>query len=250
MDLTELKEKHPELVEQIIEEVRAAAQEESQRDEDALRQEIDALLAENDKIAGFVRRLGFGMYLERRLSGNPDADLVLEFVGDTSGFASPKELKEKVEKVLGVLERHRSKDEARRLAECGVDPEMIDELMEDMNKALELNEELALRVHAHQRLLCNPRAAKVLRAVETAKCRTTEDIDRLIDEVGGSTEYPLDEDHAQNIRARVRGFTRGGYERLDVDEAEQRLRSRARAAGSDIPSIDDFRTLSGLPDKH
>jgi hypothetical protein len=243
MDLTELKETHPELVEQIFEEVRAAEIGE-------VREEIDALLAENDELSRFARRLGYGMYLERRLAGNPDAELVMEFVGDPSAFPSPEELKEKVEKVLGVLERRRQ-DEARRLAaECGADPETFNELMDDMDKALELNEELALRVHAHQRLLGNPRAAKVLRAIETAKCRTTEDIDRLIDEVGGSSEYPLDEDHAQSIRARVRRLTRGGHEHLDVDEAEQRLRSRARAAGSDIPSIDDFRNLSGLPDKH
>jgi len=218
----------------------------SERDE-----RIEELEQACSKLEETARTAGYLCYLERAISGHPEADRVRRLVGDISEYTSADEFKERVDAVVDEIEdiheqelaaeAHRREQHEEAQRERAALVERSEKLEEALEKALGGLRAAGLKLYGEQRLQKNPEAHKIRRVLETARLENKEDVDELIED-----HRPVRKSREQmaEVSARLRKQFGGGYRGTPLDEEEPWPKERQR---SGQPVTEDAGGYNGLP---
>lgn len=94
-----------------------------------LERELESVRDESVQNADHARNLGFRLYVEKKLSGRPDADTIREMVGDIASITNVEDLQQKVESAI------RSADKALEEAKIRVRSDLDNNLKIEQKKA-------------------------------------------------------------------------------------------------------------------
>lgn len=217
---------------------------------------IASLTEENDKLATLSKETGYRLFLERALSGDPDADLVRKLLGDVKGFANSAELKTKVESIRSDLATKRQnqlkieenqKRELERAAEADkAYQKQIATLSEGLEKSVALNKEMALLLYAEKMLATHPHASKIRAVIERADLKSEADVDAIIENF--RAPRVSDSETNDQVRARVRRLTGGGLSPTPLDEEAPPRAGTGRTAGYNGLGVDvsSIKELAGI----
>lgn len=198
---------------------------------------IKGMEDENKKLADLARETGYKFYLERALSGDPDADLIRNALGNLAQFTTSTDLKARVTAVKEEVEKRRVEErrveeERQRLVEEAKTTERrereivekkLDTISEALEESLRLNQELGLKLHAERRLTNHPKAAKIRSMIAAAQPSSKEEIDAVVENF---REPVRDVEEMEEVRSRVRRLTGGGHTRVPQDEETVRPNRR------------------------
>jgi hypothetical protein len=215
---------------------------------------ISKLEEENAKLGALAKEAGYKYFLERAVSGNPDADLVRKLIGDMKKFGTAAELKLKVESVLSdlsakakaaeKLEEDKKKEIDRSVKVEKQTKAQMDQVTEALEKSLALNKELAIRLYAEKRLANHPKAATIRPVLESAAPRSEGEVDSILERFRAPVRQPEELD---GVRSRVRRLTGGGQGPTALDEETP---SRPAAGGDDYNGLGvpltELREMSGI----
>lgn len=161
---------------------------------------LEAEIAKRDhaleKASALTKELGFKLYAEQKLAGNPDRDTIFEFVGNPAQYNDIKELDEKLktaaEKAKKLREDRTAVKNARRVEEEKVVEKTKAVVAENKKlkdaaaESLEMAHGLALRMYATEQTEGNPKKHYLRKLCESAKSRA--DIDKILSEVKASPD--------------------------------------------------------------
>lgn len=238
------------VVSELSEEVSKLKAEISERD-----LKIKSLQEDLEKISTVAREAGLRFYVERRLSGNPDAETIRKSLGNVSEFKELGDLKSKLESVIADLAQKRQEQleaEKRKDAEKKAFEQKLsavkstyDSKMEELTKALKKtqqeNKNLNLKLHAERRLAGNPKSENLRSVLESVKVESKEDVDNVLRRLDNPVR---NSEELESVRSRVRRATRGGLSTTPADEEAPIVESRD-FNGLGLP-IDTLKKLSGL----
>lgn len=184
-------------------------------------------LEENvDKLATLAKEIGYKFFLERTVSGDENADFIRSVVGDVSLYESVEAVRVKVEaaqkeiKKRLLREQTLRKEREREKAVVVEDRKAIDKRVQaleaTLNKSTELNTALSVQLYAEKRLASHPHAAKVRQMIESAKPKSKDDVDQLVESFEAVPKR--DADDLDAVRARVRALTKGGHGTTPLEE--------------------------------
>jgi len=187
---------------------------------------IDGLEEKIGEVAELARTMGYRYYLERLLSNDPNADLIRKLVGDPASCEKKEEVAERVESVRADLahqEKEQAVEERRRTREAQIATEdrkalanKTAKVEEALQKAVELNKVLAIRLYTEERLTSHPQAGKMRALIESTRPTDTREVDAIIEQ---HTVAPKrDSEQLATIRARVRAANKGGQGPTPMDE--------------------------------
>jgi hypothetical protein len=214
---------------------------------------VTELETDNSKLTEAVKDLGYRLYIERATSGNPNAGLIKQMIGDVKQYADSAALKKKFEEVSVELEKktvseekERSKltAEKNRAREAAVESESkITALGEAVEKLLKVVERQRVALYSEKQLRNNPRSAKIAALIEKIDPQSEDEVDEIIQE--NAPKAPKDDDEAADVRSRVRRAFHGGSESRPDDETTPRraLKENYNDLGIDV---DQIRKLSGV----
>jgi hypothetical protein len=124
-------------------------------------------------------------------------------------------------------------------------------LTEALDKSMQANEEMKTLLHAEQQLKNHPRAERIRRILESAKPRSQEDVDEVIENF---REPDRDPSELEAVRARVRRYTRGGRGPTAEEEEEPKKKPRAVLEESNYnqlgASLGELQQLAGIRPKN
>jgi len=203
-----------------------------------------------------AREAGYRFFLERNLAGNPDGDLVRKLLGDVNTYKNLDELKSKMESICGTLSKKQEvsrKEESQkaRVAELAEQKltaaqkqyeTRISKLEEALEKSLQINKDLGLRLYAEKKLVGNPKSEKLRPVLESVKVESKSDIDSLLERFDSVHSDP---ETLGSVRARVRRAVNGGRGITPRDEEGQSSPLTEDFNGLGIP-LKDLQELSGI----
>jgi hypothetical protein len=227
------------------EEIAALQKTISEKDE-----EISGLKDEVRKLADVAKEVGYKYYLERLIGEDDDADLVRKLVGDVKKYENSEAIQGKVEAIRAELAQ-----KAQKVAATEEETEKlrgkVDRLTEALDKSMQANEEMKTLLHAEQQLKNHPRAERIRRILESAKPRSQEDVDEVIENF---REPDRDPSELEAVRARVRRYTRGGRGPTAEEEEEPKKKPRAVLEESNYnqlgASLGELQQLAGIRPKN
>jgi hypothetical protein len=244
--------------------------------------ERDAQIAELEqdgaKLAETAREVGYKFFLEQQVSNDADAALIRKLVGDVKGYGKAEDIKTKIEAIRAELDSkrqeqaalaaeiraqvekaaaveqqatQRAKVEAQRAQVEAKKAQAETELLKEaLEKAVEGQKDMALRLYVEKRLANHPKAGKVRSLIESSHPTSKADVDGILNSY--SHEPARDTDTLEQVRARVRKVTRGGTGSTALDE-EAPAASVVGKQGVDFAglgvSIGDLQRLSGIDRK-
>ena len=258
----------PEDVKEVLEEERSKRKE-VMAEVDRKQAEIDELKRVSEDITGLARKMGYELYVERRLRGLEFADEVREAVGDLSQYTSKDSMQKAVNGAIrgqknrraeiqaveeaSIKERERiqeqvEEDKAHLLDKLENIEEYIrkkeDEnqrLQEGVDRALKLARNLGLRAYVEQRLQGNPSASRIRHILESVEPSTPEEIDQLV--------TSLTEERKPSRERRLMESRRASRAKVLTEETEVQTPSR-KVRSKGIPGFDgdmnDIRRLAGM----
>jgi hypothetical protein len=194
-------------------------------------QQLEADLTELESVA---REVGYKLYLEQKLAGDPDAALLRKMVGDVKAYPKAEAIGAKLDSIREELTKRRETEAAeqqrrdREVAAVKAEEQKlqskVDKLTEALEKSLSVNKELGLRVYTESLLANHPQAVKVRGLMESVNPQSKEDVDRVLAQYREPvrTQESLDE-----VRARVRHTVgSGSVETTALNEEAPPTRSR------------------------
>jgi len=228
--------------------------------------QLKDLQLENEKLASVAKEAGYKFFIERQISGDPDADLVRKLIGDPKVYKNSDELKSKIESVRTDLATKREKEEklteqieaekqnerdrkekerARSLKAERSLREENEKLREALDKSVTANRQLMVQVYAEGRIANHPKAGKIRGLIESANPQDRKDVDAII---GSFRENaPTDPEQLEGVRARVRRITRGGIGPTPLEEEAPAKSQRAGSHYGELGvSLSELRELSGM----
>lgn len=220
---------------------------------------IDSLNEDLTKLTRVAREAGYRYFVEKAISGNPDATLVRKLIGDVSAYSDINALKSKLESITSELDNKRielAKAEEQKLAEKKAAEERLTQenkalkkraktLEEALEKTAETQKKLALKLYAEKKLVGNPKADKLRPMMESVNVDSKEDVDNLIKRFDLPDNAP---EVTESVRARVRGMTRGGVTTTARDE-ERSVVTESKDFNGIGMDVDYLRRLSGIDKK-
>lgn len=232
---------------------------------------ISELEQDSAKLAETAREVGYKFFLEQQLSGDSDATLIKKLVGDVKGYGKAEDIKAKIEAIRAELDGKRQEqaaleakirsqvekaaEEGQRVAQrAQVESKKAQEeagmLREALEKAVEGQKEMALKLYAEKRLANHPSAGKIRPLIESSHPSSKSDVDEILNSF--SREPARDPDTLEQVRARVRKVTKGGTGSTALDE-EAPAASTVAKKGVDFAglgvSLTDLQRLSGIDRK-
>jgi hypothetical protein len=237
--------------------------------------ERDAKIVELEQDAAQLREtareVGYKFFLEQQLSNDVDAALIKKLVGDVKGYAKAEDIKVKIEAIRAELDGKRQEQTAleakinaqvekaamagqqaaqRAQVESKKAKAEADQLREALEKAVEGQKEMALRLYSEKRLANHPNAGKIRPLIESSHPTSKADVDEILNTF--SHEPARDPDALEKVRARVRKMTKGGTGSTALDE-ETPAPSTVAKQGVDFAglgvSLNDLQRLSGIDRK-
>lgn len=170
--------------------------------------------------------------VEKIVSSNPELE---------KEFAKAAARADKAEMALETLQSKLQKEHSvvEQLSE------QLDAAEFELAKAKEAAEVATTKLYAEQKLTKNPNAGKIRNVLESTNPRSRKSVDAITE----SFREPVrDPEALDQVRARIRASTRGGMERMPMEEE---VRPTTRSEGSkDLAglgvSLSDFRKFSGV----
>jgi len=182
---------------------------------------IEELQEEVEEMMEAAQVAGYLCYLERAVSGHPQANRVRRLVGDVTEYASVEEFQERVDAALAELGDLASLQEARHEKAQEERAELIErsgKLELALEKALEALKVTGLRLYAEQRLHTNPHAHKIRSILESVQSiDSKEEVDALIEE---SRPKKRGRESVRQLAARLSEEFGGGLRGTPRDEEE------------------------------
>jgi hypothetical protein len=213
-------------------------------------------------LSDVAKEVGYKFFLERNLSGNPDSDLIRNLVGNVKKYASSGELKDKVESIQQEIQKKRDHElqleEKRKRQERELEERLAVEaqafraqeeqlrlesqkLREALEKSVQGEKELALRLYAERKLQAHPKANKIRGMLESLVVSSKEDIDRVFEQF---KEPVRDIDELERARTRVRSWMQGGESNVPV--MEERVAAPSGGGSDAGVDINEYRVLAGI----
>ena len=195
-----------------------------------------------------TKEAGYKFYLAHLLAGDSDVEYITQLVGDVTQYSSSQVLEAKVESVREEVRERRlveEKQQRRQLKQEARIHEKNRELVEGLERSVQMNKDLALRLYAMERLQNHPQGAKIRSVLERTGIQTNAQVDELIE----SFRIPMrDADELETMRSRVRSRLSSGLEHLP-EEISTQTRVQARSYnGLGVP-LAELKKLSGLRDR-
>lgn len=220
---------------------------------------IKDLETENGKLAEAAKEAGYKLYLERQVSGDPDADLIKKIIGDVKKYENADELKQKLAGVREELTRKRADDQkveeaklrevtrarqiAREVSEKA--DAKVNTLVEAVEKLTKVNRSISMQLYVEKKLRGNPNSAKIRSLIESAKPDSKEEVDQIFENF--SPVAPHDDDEASAVRSRIRKLTRGGIEGTPSDEETPRHKGQLEEDYNGLGvDLGELKRLSGV----
>ncbi len=221
---------------------------------------IASLEEELAKVAEAAREAGYRFFVERTISGDPNADLIRNVVGDVRMYEDIESLQTKIGSVrteLARRERQTEVEDRRRQREMKVAAEdrkvlhsKFETLQEALSKSTELNKALVVELYAEKRLANHPQAGKIRSLIESAKPNSKEMVDEIMENYKAPKRDP---DELEAIRSRIRAVTKGGRGSSPLEE-EAGTPAPERGTGRNATDYNglgvdlaQLKRLSGLP---
>lgn len=234
--------------------------------------ERDAQIAEmekeGDKLAEAARSLGYKYYVEQQLANDTDAPAIRKMLGDVSAFSSAEEIKGRIqslreglnskrqeqalmeEKIRAEVERAAEAERAeaeRAMAEAKRAKAEASKLQEALEKAVEGQKDMALRLYIEKRLATHPHAGKLRGVLESSHPTSKSEVDEILNSF--ASEPARDPDQLEQVRARVRKLTQGGQGSTALDEEAPAPKVGTQRqpdfAGLGVP-LNELQRLSGI----
>lgn len=217
--------------------------------------QIQQLQADLTELESVSREVGYRLYLEQKLAGEPEAELLRKMVGDVKSYAKAEDIGKKLDSIREELKK-RAETEAAEQAKRDRETQaakaheeklqgQVDKLAEALEKSLQVNKELGLKVYTESLLANHPQAAKVRGLMESVQPQTKEDVDRVLAQfrAPARTAEALDE-----TRARVRAVVGSGtVETTALNEETPPTRSRVDENWNGLGvSLQKMKELAGI----
>jgi hypothetical protein len=244
---------------------------------------------EEDKaqIEATLKEIGYKLFVEQILDGNAEGRAL---IGDLKQYASAAEIKAKAEAVkaelakrkpvavaeavtrpvaapsedsvslhkeleIAVMRADRAESQLENFEAKLAKQHKIVEALENkldatekaLEKAFEAQELSATQLYAEQKLTNNPKAGKIRSVIESSNVRSRKQVDQIVDEF---REPIRDPEALEAVRARIRATTRGGIERMPLEEEEgpSQVYGPRDLAGIGV-DLRNFKALSGIAKK-
>lgn len=232
---------------------------------------IGDLEKDSAKLAETAREVGYKFYLEQQLSNDADAALIKKAVGDVKTYAKAEDIKAKIDTIRAELDQKRQeqdavesriRDQVKKATEAGEQvaqrakieskkaQKETEQLKEALEKAVEGQHAMALKLYAEKRLANHPQAGKIRPLIESSHPASKDDVDEILNSF--SREPARDPDALDKVRARVRNLTKGGTGSTALDEEAPAPRAVGKQDGlfADLGvSLNDVKRLSGIDRK-
>ncbi len=262
----ELKKKLKEEMNTIIENVRKEIKNESESSEDLkkilkekddeiedLKKRIEDLTIKNEELEKRIieslelaKKLGYGLYLEKKLDDVEDRDVYRKFI-DIGSIKSKKEIDEQInviKKKLENEERKRVYDESRyNILNKKIKKleEQLEMYKKGLEKSIELSKELGLRAYLEKVASSHPKGMQLRKLYENGSIRTKEDIDNWKEEIGQASRF------YEDIRQRIgKGFEYLREEDRFSEKKEPISESVKEIEGIAGVSLDTLEKLAGI----
>jgi hypothetical protein len=204
---------------------------------------------ENYRLAAVAKEVGYKLFLERFVSGDPNAELICNIVGDVNRFETSAELKECIVATQIRLQEQQEKDEQQEQKFVVEKEEMravVDKMTSALEDALAANQELALELYIEKKLTHNPHASKIKEILEGMNLTSKADVDRV---VSAYREPKKDSEQLEQVRTRVRRMTGGGsadFESLDHANENRPVKKYTEDFNGLGTSLSELRKLAGV----
>lgn len=232
---------------------------------------ISELEQDSAKLAETAREVGYRFYLEQQLSNDSDAVLIKKLVGDVKAYTKAEDIRVKIETIRAELDGKRKEQATleanirarvekaaaaeqqvtqRAQAESKKAQVEAEQLREALEKAVEGQKELAVRLYAEKRLANHPGAGKLRPLIESSHPSSKADVDEILNSFAHNPAK--DPDTLEMVRSRVRKLTKGGTGSTALEEEAPAASTVARQgvdfAGLGV-SLTDLQRLSGIDRK-
>lgn len=219
--------------------------------------DLKRLQAENAELDGLARDLGYQLYLERTLQGDPDASLVVKALGDLKQYASVADFKKRVEEVRQDLAARKEKlakeQEELEAAQAAAEAEQkrlrkeAREAERENKRLAEENAKLKARVYLDGKIAARPDARALVKMFEEQGITTRKGVDALLEST--ARRAPARD---SNVRDRVRAGLQRGASPTPISEETGR---RSSSTGPGSPGyngtqldVEEFRSRAGIRD--
>lgn len=175
--------------------------------------QVEAANAQLAKATKLARITGFNLFIERSLRDDPDAEAICAAIGDLAQYENAAALKTKLaeareattasRQAAALRERTEQQVESARSAEVTALELRVSKLQEGLEKVLEINKELALKLHTEQRIAHHPEAPRLRRVVESAHPRDMNELDDLLEDVSRAPQRSQVQVESARGRARA-----------------------------------------------